>query len=125
MKEDIADIIEKTIKAQMAPMMAKVDSIERVQSMIKDDMDNDRKDFAEMKTSQVTVERLAREVLDMYDNIKRAMAKKVSEAIEKAIDEGAEAVANLVEPAMEKGIKKFKIGQPLRKKKYWFQFWKK
>lgn len=122
---EMSDTIEASIKAHMSPIMAKLESIQRTVDLIKEDMDHDRKDFAEIKISQSTVERLTREIVDMYANIGRRVSRKAEEAVHEAIESGAQAVANLVEPAMAKAAKKIKNGEPLdNNRKHWWQFWK-
>ena len=115
----LAEIIEKTIAAQMAPVISRLESIQRSVDLLKEDLDNDRKDFALMRTSQETVERLCKEVVDMYANIVRKVGQKADEKTEEAIDKASAAVAGLVEPAMDRAATKIKKGIPITKKSWW------
>jgi phage host-nuclease inhibitor protein Gam len=115
----LAEIIEKTIAAQMAPVISRLESIQRSVDLLKEDLDNDRKDFALMRTSQETVERLCKEVVDMYANIVRKVGQKADEKTEEAIDKASAAVAGLVEPAMDRAATKIKKGIPIKKKSWW------
>lgn len=117
--DKLAGIIEKTIAAQMAPVLSRLESIQRTADLLKEDLDNDRKDFALMRTSQTTVERLSREIVDMYANIVRKVGQKATEKTEQAIDKASEAVAGLVEPAMDRAAKKIKNGISIKKKPWW------
>lgn len=124
-KAEIEDAIERCVEAKMSPVMSELKSIQRTVDLIKEDMDHDREDFALMKTSDATIERLARELVDMYSNIARRVAQKSDQKVQEAIVAGAEAVAGLVEPVMQKAADKIKKNEPLLKnKKRWFQFWR-
>jgi len=115
----IAEIIEKTINAQMSPILVKLDNLQGTFDRLYKDLDEDRKGIAEIRTSQATIERLVKELLDMYSNIVRRVGQKAEEKTDQAIDKSAEAVASLVEPVMQKAADKMRSGMPLKKKPWW------
>lgn len=122
-KEEISEIIEASIKANISLLVTKLDNIQGTLNMFYKDLDEDRKGIAEMRTSQATVERLAKEIIDMYSNIVRRVGQKAEEKTEEAINRSSEAVAGLVEPALRKAAKNISNGKPMKIKKQWWKFW--
>ena len=115
--------IENAIDQKLQPILEKIDNLQGTLDRLYTDLDEDRKGIAQIRTKQASTEQLIKELLDMYSNIVRKVGQKATEKTEEAIDKGAEAVANLVEPAMQKAVKKMNMGEPLRKKKSWWKFW--
>ena len=103
-----------------------MDSIQNSLDLGFGQLDEDRKDFAEVKTSQATVERLLKELLDIYTNQSKRLEKKIDDKATNAIESAAQAVADSVEPVMAGIAKKMKRNQPLSDttNKKWYHFWR-
>lgn len=117
---EVSSIVEEKFKT----IIRKLDDTNEDVNAGFNDVAEDRKDFAVMKTSQATVERLMREFLDMMDNQTKRLAKTVEHKADQAIETSAQAVADTVEPAVEKMAKKLIKGLPFGENKKWWQFWK-
>ena len=117
---EVSSIVEEKFKTIIRKLD---DTNEDVKSGF-NDVAEDRKDFAIMKTSQSTVERLMRELLDIVDNQTSRLAKTVEHKADQAIETSAQAVADSVEPAVERMAKKMIKGLPFVENKKWYQFWK-
>ena len=123
-KEELSQLIETSVKAGMAPVTSGIASIQRTVDLLKDDLDHDRQGIATIATGMATVERITKELLDMYSNIVRKVGQKVDEKSQETIEKSAEAVACLVEPAMVKAADKMQKNLPMKKvKKHWWKLW--
>lgn len=123
-KDTIHTEVSSIVEDKFKTIIRKLDDTnEDVNSGFKD-MAEDRKDFAIMKTSQTTVERLMREVIDIISNQTTRLAKTVEHKADQAIESSAQAVADSVEPAVEKMAKRLIRGLPFTNNKRWWQFWK-
>jgi hypothetical protein len=123
LKTIIHEEVEAAYKNRHKLILEKVDSIQHSVDIGFSNIDEDRKDFAEVKTSQATVERLMKEVLDIVSHQTQRITKTVEDGQKEAIESSAQAVADKVEPVMEQVIKKVKNGIPLKKHPWW-KFWK-
>lgn len=130
--EELKSLIKATIHTEVSSIVEeKFKTIIRKLDDVDEDINSgfvevaeDRKDFAIMKTSQATMERLSRELLDIVDNQTRRLAKTVEHKADQAIETSAQAVADSVEPAVEKMAKKLIKGLPFGNNKKWWQFWR-
>ena len=126
-KEELSQLIETAIKAGMAPVASSLQSIQRTADLIKEDLDHDRQGIAIISTGTATIERLAKELLDMYSNIVRKVGQKAEEKTEQAIEKSTQAVVDMVEPVMAKAadkMQKNKPAKPVKKvKKHWWSLW--
>jgi len=122
----IREEIESSVKDRFKPILTKLDGIQSVIDLISNNMDSDRKDFAEIQTNQAQMLQLSKEILDISANQTKRIADKVSEKAQEAVDASAQAVANNVEPVMANAINKMKKGIPLNKSSWWNKlfFWK-
>lgn len=120
----IQEEVEAAVKDRFRPLLEKLDSIQNSLDLGFGQMDEDRKDFAEVKTSQATVERLAKEMLDIFTSRNKNMEKRLDEKAQNTIESAAQAVADSVEPVMAKVVNKVKNGIPLDKPKKWYNFWR-
>src|SRR5690606_100593 len=93
-KKTIQEEVEAAVRNRFKIGLEKLDYIsEDVNNGFKN-IDEDRKDFAEIKTSQATVERLMREVLDIISNQTQRLTKTVENSAERSIEASAQAVAD-------------------------------
>jgi len=123
LKSVIREEIDIAVRDRFTPVLSKLDAIQKVCDLIKTDMDNDRKDFAEIKTSQSTVERISRELLDMFVSNNNKLVKKIDQKVEETMLSSAQAVADSVQPIMATMVQKVKNGVPLENKKPWWRLW--
>lgn len=124
-KDTIHAEVSSIVESKFAKLLEKMDDTnEDVNSGFKD-MAEDRKDFAFMKTSQGTVEKLMRELLDIIDTQTRRITKTVEHKADQAIENSAQAVAESVEPMVKKLSKSILNGTLFSDDKRWWQFWKK
>lgn len=122
----IREEIDAGFKDRFRPMLTKMDGIQSVVDTMSNNFDDDRKDQAIIKTSQATVERLSREVLDIVSNQTKRISDNVVEQAQVATENAAQAVANAVEPAIDRMVRKVKNGVPLNQKSIWdkIAFWR-
>ena len=125
-KETIREEVKAEIQNRFKIVLEKLDNVSEDVNNGFNNVDEDRKDFAEVKTSQATVERLMRELLDIISNQTSRLTKTVEHKADQAIEASAQAVADKVEPTIARVANKIIKGVELnvRKKKFW-QFWKK
>lgn len=122
----IKEEVEAGIKDRFRPLLEKLDSIQNSLDLGFGQLDEDRKDFAEVKTSQATVERLLKELLDIYTNQSKRLEKKIDDKATNTIESAAQAVADSVEPVMASIAKKLRNNKPLSDtpSKKWYHFWR-
>ena len=122
-KQTIQEEVEKCFENRFSLALQKIDSIAKNLDIGFANMDEDRKDFAIMKTNQATIQQLMKEVLDIVSNQANRIAKSVENKTDKAIESSAQAIADSVEPVMASIVNKMKKGILLNKKPFW-KFWK-
>jgi thymidylate synthase len=127
-KTTVSETIQSACEDRLKLVLQKLDSIAGVLDINFANMDQDRKDFAEIKTHQATIHQLVKEMLDIISNQTNRLTKTVENKADQAIGDSAQAVADSVEPVMARVAKKMLKGVPLsskRTKKHpWWQFWK-
>lgn len=123
-KDTIHEEVSTIVEAKFASILRKLDDIDEDVNSGFNDVAEDRKDFALMKTNQATIERLMREMVDMTDNQTRRLTRTVEHKADQAIETSAQAVADSVEPIVAGIAKKIVKGIPLNQDKKWWQFWK-
>ena len=130
LKKILKDTVREEVKAEIQNrfkiVLEKLDNISEDVNSGFSNIDEDRKDFAEVKTSQATVERLMRELLDIISQQTSRLTKTVEHSSQQAIENSAQAVADKVEPTIARVANKIIKGVELNsgKKKFW-QFWRK
>ena len=91
-KDTIHTEVSSIVESKFETILRKLDDTnEDVNSGFKD-LADDRKDIAIVKTSQATVERLMRELLDIITNQTSRLAKTVEHKADQAIEASAQAV---------------------------------
>lgn len=123
-KDTIHEEVSTIVEAKFATILRKLDDIDEDVNSGFNDVAEDRKDFALMKTNQATIERLMRELLDIVDNQTKRLTKTVEHKADQAIETSAQAVADSVEPIVAGIARKIVKGIPLNQDKRWWQFWK-
>lgn len=119
----IHDEIQAAIKERFKPLLEKLDNIANTADGFYEQLDEDRKDIAHVRTSQDTVERLCRELLDILASQSKRNEKRFEEKITGAVESIGDKIAEKVEPVMAQTMKKVKIGTPLGKRPWW-KFWR-
>lgn len=76
--------------------------------------------MAIIKTSQATVERLTKELLDIIETQTQRLANSVEHSSKQAIENSTQAIVDKVEPAVERLAKKITNGVPLGKSRKWY-----
>lgn len=109
----IHDEIEAAIKDRFKPLLEKLDNLTHTADGFYSQLDEDRKDIAFVKTSQSTVERLCRELIDIVATNSKRQEKSLEEKVTSAVETIGDRVAERVEPAMAQTMKKVKNNIPL------------
>ena len=109
----IHDEIDAAFKNRFKPLLEKLDNIANTADGFYSQLDEDRKDMAFIKTSQATVERLCRELIDIVATQSKRQAESLEEKVTSAVETIGDRVAEKVEPAMAQTMKKVKKGIPL------------
>ena len=122
-KVTIAEEVESACKNKFKVVFQKLESIAKILDINFANMDEDRKNSAEIITNQASIQRLTKEVLNIMSNQTNRLTKTVENKADQAIEESATAVAESVEPAIARIAKKISKGVKLNKRPWW-QFWR-
>lgn len=123
LKPIIQEAVSTAVKDRFKIILTKLDNIQGTMDTAFKQLDDDRKDFAEVRTNQSTIDQRTKEILDVVTHITPRIGQKVEEKAAETIDAAAQKVAEQVEPAMNHVLRKVKKGLPLDGSRWW-QFWK-
>ncbi len=119
LKHFLREATEDAIKDRFRVIEKKLESIHNeVQTGFRH-LDEDRKDFGDMKTSLATITQRSKEIYDTVATQTDRLAEKMDEKTEATMDKAVDKVQKKVEPVMNGVLERAKKGLPLRKKSWW------
>lgn len=115
----ISERIEVAVKERFNATNRQIESIQKSVDTLSGDLDVDRKSLSQMAIDLATLTQQVKELLKNVQGIPKKITDKVNDQAQEVMEQTASAVAEQVEPVMNKAVKKLNRGLPLLKFHWW------